>query len=199
VRTSTGTREVSPFEGGWICLVTAVLYDEFISSPACNGDARCALTQTASYFAKHKQQLTPIQVIGQWLAVITLARWSTYAVEETFRMCADTPGCLDTQGIGACDGNWQCINGMAYDMQIEDEDYTIENEPYNPSDPLAGYYAMLGAGYYEWSLGSELGWNSVIAPGDTYDAQFGYGSWGELTEEVYGGEGQCQIVTPACP
>ena len=155
-----------------------MLYDEFISSPACNGNARCALTQTASYFAKHNKQLTPPQIIGQWVLLVTLSKWSIYAIEETFRMCADTPGCIDTQGIGACDGNWQCINGMANEMQLEDEYYTDSNQAVPAGDYTLAeqeYYDALYVGDFEYAMGNLLGGFTIVA--DAYDASFGYGSW----------------------
>lgn len=203
VWTPRGTREVSPFEGGWICLVAGVLYDEFISSPFCNGNARCAMTETVSYFTKHVKQLaptTPIGIIGQWLAVYKLSEWSATALVEMLRMCINTPGCSDTQGVGACDQDPQCINGMAYDMQLEDDYYEASNQPVPPGDyslAVQEYYDMTYVGDEEYAIGSLFGGYTIVA--NAYDAGYGYGSWGELSEEAFGGDVSCPIVTPACP
>ena len=193
-----GTRQVTPFQGGWVCLAAGVLYDEFITNPVCNGNARCAMLHTLSYFSEHAKQLTP-QNVGPWWLVYNLAYFFSHGLVDVFRMCIDTPGCSDTQGIGACDQDPNCINGMAYDMQLEEEYYEAANQPVPAGDYglyVQEYYDMLGVGdeqsYMTSLLGAPVGSNS-------YDAGYGYGAWGELTPEALGGEVSCPIVTPACP
>jgi hypothetical protein len=189
--TGHGTREVEPFEGGWICQVGQVLFDEFITSPACAGRARCAMTQTLVYFAKHKSTLTPIEVWTAWGLAIQFSIWGTNAVEEMYRMCANTEGCLDTQGLSPqCSGiddigsYWQCVNGTAYNMQIIDE---------NLNNPVV-------VGDAESNIEGYIGGDFTVAD-DSYDASFGYGSWGLLTEMGMNNDyGSCFDSTiPWCP
>jgi hypothetical protein len=177
-----GTREVAPFEGGWICSVGQVLFDEFITSPSCAGRARCAMTQTLVYFAKHKTTLTPWDVAARWAIAIQFGLWGYDAVTEMFRMCAGVQGCLDTQGISpecqgpaAIGGGWQCISGTAYNMQIIDEYNTLVID----GSDVSNDYTVMGDS--ESAIEGYVGGYFSVG-NDSYDNQFGYGSYGLMSE-----------------
>jgi hypothetical protein len=141
--------------------------------------------------------LTPIGVIGQWVLIYNLSKWSIEALEEMLRMCVNTPGCDQTQGPQDqdCNENPTCLTGTAYDMQLIDDYYNADNQP--NGNPLTEWYDLQYVGDFELSLSNM--WGAVIE-GNVYDASLdGFGGWGLMSEEYYGGDIVCTEGLSSCP
>lgn len=176
VYTGRGTRE----EGvDWICTEVGTLFDEFITSPACNGGAKCAMDETLVFLAKHKQTVPPVTQIGWWNLIISLGHFAATITQNAYIWCSQTPECINSIGnVCSFDEVTACSTPMTTVLNGIDQAQTTATSG-SPGDPTVDT-AMWDLGYWERVLGEDFGSYIYI---DSFDAQFGFGSWGVLTEE----------------
>jgi hypothetical protein len=148
-----------------LCMLAGTLYQEFITTPACNGSVRCAWAHTMVFEAKHTtdKQMNPGQLWWLWLQILRTSYWAAGEVQEFMHWCVDDASCQYTIGDGICALDNQCTNDMPPTMNYIS---LFEND-----DP-APYWE--GLEEYEMQLETKADWLAG-------------GGWGLMSEESTAG------------